>query len=100
MMELQFDIQMRATSQVGRWTDLNQQVCPACDATLTIHQPDVGNPHRLLANCSCEECGIWFALVVRPDQKVTYLVRLPSVIELVEAIARVATDRRLSWNGD
>ncbi len=88
MNQLEFDIRLRATSQAGRWADLRDQACPACDAHLTITQPDVDKPHRLLATCSCEECGIWFALIVRPDQLVTYLIRLPSVVELVEALGR------------
>lgn len=88
MREIEFDIRLR-----GKWQDatlhpIGHQQCPGCGTLLMLHQPDEGSPHRLLANCSCEECGAWFAVIMRPDDRVAYIIRLPSVIELVEAISR------------
>jgi hypothetical protein len=32
--------------------------CPACESSLTLHQPDPELPDRLLA--VCEECRAWY----------------------------------------
>ena len=88
MGEFFFDVCLGVRGQDAKLNRIGQQRCPACDSLMIFHQPDEASPHRLLAHCDCEECGIWFAVVVRPDEQVVYLIRLPSVIELVEAIAR------------
>jgi hypothetical protein len=51
--------------------------CPACDGDLDLHQPDPGDPDRLLG--VCEECGDWFLMDLMPDQAEWMVVPLPEV---------------------
>ncbi len=88
MIEVAFDIRMRVTGRPVPPDGIEHQRCSACGSPLEVHQPDLDIPHRLLGSCSCAECGIWYAIIVTPDRLDSYLVRLPSVVEMMEAIAR------------
>ncbi len=83
-----FDLSMRVTKLSVPPEGIEQLRCPACDSPLNMHQPEDEFPHRLLGSCTCEECGVWFSLIVTPDRKEMYLVRLPAIIEMMEAISR------------
>jgi hypothetical protein len=88
MDEQSFDITVRVTMASiqpgGPW----QLHCPACQARLNIHQPEPEISHRLLGSCACEECGIWLSLLASPDRKTVYMIRLPAIAELWEAMRR------------
>ncbi len=45
--------------------------CSACHEPLTVHQPDVESPDRLLG--VCPECRVWFLI----DATVGVMIRLP-----------------------
>ncbi len=88
MQTTSFDIRVRVTGLAVLPEGIQHQRCVACGSPLEVHQPDPDVSHRLLGSCSCEECGIWYSLIVTPDRGGTYLIRLPSVAELTEAITR------------
>lgn len=83
-----FDLTVRVwahPTQSGRHDEL---MCPACDSALNIHQPEEAIPHRLLGSCTCGECGLWFSLVPAPDRGYMYMVRIPIIAEMREALSR------------
>jgi hypothetical protein len=53
--------------------------CPRCLEALTVHQPDVELPDRLLGICM--KCRGWFLI----DAAVGVIVRLPDQAELRDA---------------
>ena len=83
-----FDITLRVTALAISPGKYEQLYCPVCQAPLNLHQPEEEIPHRLLASCTCEECGLWLSLLVSPDRTKTYLIRLPVMAELWEALSR------------
>jgi hypothetical protein len=83
-----FDLSIRVLKLSVAPEGAGQIRCPACDSPLNMHQPEEVFPHRLLGTCTCEECGVWFSFIVTPDRKQMYLLRLPAIIEMVEAISR------------
>ena len=84
----EFDITIRVTVApiADGWAE--QVRCPACQSPLAIHQPEKDVPHRLLASCTCEECGVWFSVVPSADRAQVYLLRIPSIAEMREVLAR------------
>jgi C4-type Zn-finger protein len=88
MSGFEFDITIPVTvfPIAGGWPEpLN---CPTCQAPLDLHQPQNDMPHRLLASCPCEECGVWYSLVPSADRARVYLLRLPAIAEMREALSR------------
>lgn len=83
-----FDITMRATSASMQGGGQISLLCPNCSSTLLIHQPEEESAYRLLGSCDCEECGVWYSLIPAPDRSQIYLIRLPSMTELREAMVR------------
>jgi hypothetical protein len=49
--------------------------CPDCKGALDLHQPDEGNPERLLG--VCQRCSGWFLMDQRPGQRSWMMVHLP-----------------------
>ena len=88
MLEIRFAIALRARKVVVPAGCLGLQNCPACGASLAIHQPDIGDPDRLLACCPGEACGSWFAIVRGHDGRSFFAVRLPSAADLGRVIAQ------------
>jgi C4-type Zn-finger protein len=83
-----FDITVRVTTLSTQPGSGETLCCPVCQSALNIHQPEPDVPHRLLASCSCEECGLWLALIRSPDRPRLYVTRLPVIAELWEAMSR------------
>jgi hypothetical protein len=54
--------------------------CPACQELLTVHQPDVELPDRLLG--VCPECRVWLLI----DATVGVMIRLPHPGALRDAL--------------
>ena len=50
--------------------------CPGCKVALDLHQPDEGNPERLLG--VCPRCSGWFLMDQGPDEKSWMMVPLPT----------------------
>jgi hypothetical protein len=83
-----FDMTVRVTVDSTRADERLSLSCPVCGFGLIVHQPEPGAAHRLLATCGCAECGLWFSVLPSADRSQVYLVRLPSMAELREAMAR------------
>ena len=88
MREIHFEIRLRVRGQGVPPDGIEFQRCMVCDSRLSIHQPDPDDPQRLLAHCTSPECGVWCTMILATDDKVSYLIRLPSIVEMTEAIAR------------
>jgi hypothetical protein len=58
--------------------------CPACGVTRELHQPDHGDPDRLLACCG--RCGAWALIVRLPDDTAAVEVPLPDGAALASAL--------------
>ena len=87
MEEVGFDIIVRVVARpVAGWPGPLE--CPACQCPLRVHQPEEDAPHRLLASCGCEECGIWYAVVPSVDRARVYLIRIPAIAEMREVLGR------------
>lgn len=61
----------------------------ACGHPLELHQPDSGNPDRLLG--TCPNCGTWYILDEIGDNRRTVRTRVPGASEVRAAL----TDRKL-----
>jgi hypothetical protein len=51
--------------------------CPRCDTPLSLSQPDLGMPDRLLGVCA--DCKYWFFIHLIPDRTEGILCRLPDI---------------------
>jgi hypothetical protein len=51
--------------------------CLNCSTALTLHQPDLNVPERLLG--TCEKCKHWFLVDILPTTAEGVLLRLPDV---------------------
>ena len=51
--------------------------CLQCDSPLSLSQPDLGSPDRLLG--VCEHCSHWFFIHLIADQTEGILCRLPDI---------------------
>jgi hypothetical protein len=60
--------------------------CLNCDLPLSLSQPDLRSPDRLLG--VCEQCKYWFFIHLIPDQTEGILCRLPDV----EVIRQLSLD--------
>jgi C4-type Zn-finger protein len=83
-----FDITLRVTGLAIQPGGYEQLYCPVCQSPLNIHQPEEEVPNRLLASCTCEECGLWLSLLMSPDRTKVYMIRLPVMVEMWEALSR------------
>jgi hypothetical protein len=57
----------------GRTGEAEAVGCPHCDGSLTLHQPDVRRPERLLG--VCDACKAW--VLVGADRRVRLLIQWP-----------------------
>ena len=51
--------------------------CLSCSLPLSLSQPDLNAPERLLG--VCERCGHWFLIDLIPDRTEGLLCRLPDI---------------------
>jgi hypothetical protein len=51
--------------------------CLHCDSPLSLSQPDLDSPDRLLG--VCKQCKRWFLIHLIPDQTEGILCRLPDI---------------------
>jgi len=51
--------------------------CLNCSSELSLHQPDVNSPERLLG--VCEACNYWYLIDIVPDLTHGVMVMLPDV---------------------
>jgi hypothetical protein len=51
--------------------------CLNCDSPLSVSQPDLSSPDRLLG--VCKHCKHWFLIHLIPDQTEGLLCRLPDI---------------------
>jgi hypothetical protein len=58
--------------------------CLHCDSPLSLSQPDLGSPDRLLG--VCEQCKYWFFIHLIPDQTEWILCQLPDS-EVIQQIS-------------
>ena len=58
--------------------------CLNCDVPLSLSQPDLSSPDRLLG--VCKQCQHWFLIHLMPDQTEGFLGRLPD-IELIRHLS-------------
>jgi hypothetical protein len=54
---------------------LSRLRCIACGSPLTVHQPEEGQPRRLLG--TCDGCGRWHLLDCEPGPGRSVMVLLP-----------------------
>ena len=83
-----FDLTVHVTLLPAQTGGLDQILCPVCHEPLNLHQPEPEIPHRILASCTCEECGLWYSLIVSPDRTEVFMVRLPVLAEIREVLVR------------
>jgi hypothetical protein len=50
--------------------------CPHCGSTMTVHQPDLRHPERLLG--VCEACASWCLMDLSPDEAEWLIDLLPA----------------------
>jgi hypothetical protein len=63
--------------------------CLECREALDVHQPDAGNPGRLLA--TCPECGDWYILDdLDDDGSRCLMIRLPAPMDVERALEEAA----------
>ena len=66
--------------------------CLNCSSPLSLSQPDLDMPDRLLG--ICEHCKNWFLIDIVADQGEGTMVRLPEA-QVIRTLAR-ATDKKMS----
>lgn len=66
--------------------------CLHCDSTLSLSQPDLDSPDRLLGVCG--QCKRWFFIHLIPDQTEGILCRLPDI----EVIRQLSFDNPSEGN--
>ena len=60
--------------------------CPTCHEVMEIHQPDMGNPGRLLG--TCPECGAWAVWDEVAGPSAGYLLLIPEPARLRALLER------------
>ncbi len=67
--------------------------CLNCSSDLTLHQPDMNTPERLLG--VCESCKHWYLIDLVPDVSQGVMVWLPDQ-EVVRELSRPDQSERIS----
>jgi len=71
--------------------------CLNCSAPLSLSQPDLASPDRLLG--VCERCKHWFLIDLVPDMSEGLMCRLPD-IEVIRSLSRENPSKGISLMGD
>jgi hypothetical protein len=74
-LRLTADLDVIPFSSVTPPDDMGWLLCLACRLALHRHQPDQQTPSRLLG--TCEGCGRWYLILMKPDITSALMVALP-----------------------
>jgi hypothetical protein len=67
--------------------------CLNCASPLSLSQPDLDMPERLLG--ICEQCKYWFLIDMLPDQTEGTIVRLPEA-QVIRSLSRASPSKGIS----